>query len=175
MALAQITGEDSFLYTMLLSIGIFGFVASFNGLLLAAGRTTYEFGKAKQFPELLGRIHPRFKTPHIALIFNMVIGIIALFSGKANEIITISVFGALTMYIFACFVLFKLRNTEPNLERPFRVPFYPIFPIIALVIAVIAILAMAYYNQLLAVIFISIIAVSYGLYHVFVKQAVPEH
>jgi ethanolamine permease len=175
MALAQITGESGFLYKMLLSVGIFGFVASFNGLLLAAGRATYEFGKAKQFPAVLGKIHPRFKTPHTALAFNMVIGIIALFTERTGDIISIAVFGALTMYIFSIIALFKLRKTEPELERPFRVPLYPLFPIIALVIAIVAILAMAYYNQLLAVIFVSIIAISYGLYHVFVKQTEIEH
>src|SRR5690606_37604595 len=66
MALGQITGESGFFYHMLVSVGLFGFVASFNGLLLAASRATYEFGKVGQFPKVLGKVHPRFHTPHWA-------------------------------------------------------------------------------------------------------------
>ena len=119
MALGQITGEGGFMYHMLVSVGLFGFVASFNGLLLAAGRCTYEFGKVGQFPLVLGRIHPKFHTPHWALVFNMLIGIIALFTGRTGDIITLSVFGAICLYIFSCFSLFKLRKNEPEMPRPF--------------------------------------------------------
>jgi len=163
MALGQITGNGGFMYHMLVSVGLFGFVASFNGLLLAAGRCTYEFGRTKHFPEVLGKIHPRFHTPHWALIFNMVIGIIALFTGRTGDIITISVFGAICLYIFSCLSILRLRKTEPNMERPFHVPFYPWFPLIALSIATVALVAMTYYNLLLGGIFFGVIAVSFVL------------
>lgn len=166
-ALAQITGNSSAMYHMLVSVGLFGFVASFNGLLLAAGRTTYEFGRTKHFPEVFGKVHPRFQTPHYALVLNMVLGIAALFTGKSNEIITIAVFGAICLYIFSCLAIMRLRKTEPNMERPFRVPVYPLFPIIALVIASVALVAMTYYNFPLALIFFATIAVAYILYRLF--------
>lgn len=167
MALGQITGDSGFMYHMLISVGLFGFVASFNGLLLAAGRCTYEFGRTKHFPALLGKIHPRFHTPHWALVFNMVIGIAALFTGRTGDIITISVFGAICLYIFSCFSIMQLRKTEPDMPRPFRVPFYPLFPLIALSIATVALVAMTYYNLMLAGIFFSVLAVSFILYRLF--------
>lgn len=167
MALGQITGEGGLMYHMLVSVGLFGFVASFNGLLLAAGRCTYEFGRVGQFPRVLGNIHPKFSTPHWALVFNMVIGIVALFTGRTGDIITVSVFGAICLYIFSCLAIIRLRKTEPDMERPFRVPFYPLFPLIALVIASVALVAMTYYNFQLALIFFAAIAVAYILYRLF--------
>jgi ethanolamine permease len=167
MALGQITGNSGIMYHMLVSVGLFGFVASFNGLLLAAGRCTYEFGKVGQFPRVLGVIHPRFHTPHWALVFNMVIGIAALFTGRTGDIITLSVFGAICLYIFSCLSIMRLRKTEPDMPRPFHVPFYPVFPLIALSIATVALVAMAYYNQLLAAIFFGLLAVSFVLYRLF--------
>jgi ethanolamine permease len=161
MALAQITGEGGLMYRMLVGIGLFGFVASFNGLLLAAGRATYELGKAKHFPEMLGKIHPSFSTPHVALVFNMLVGIIALFTGKTGEIITISVFGALTMYVFSCLSLFKLRQSEPDMHRPFVAPLYPLLPTVALVIALVALAAVTFYNPKLALVFLGLIGLSY--------------
>jgi len=161
MALAQITGEGGAMYHLLVSIGLFGFVASFNGLLLAAGRATYELGKAKHFPALLGKIHPKFSTPHVALLFNMGVGIVALFTGRTGEIITISVFGALTMYVFSCLSLFKLRKTEPDMHRPFVAPLYPLLPAVALVIALVALAAVTFYNLKLALVFAGLIGLSY--------------
>lgn len=167
MALSQITGNNALMYHMLVSVGLFGFVASFNGLLLAAGRCTYEFGRTKHFPQVLGKIHPRFHTPHWALVFNMLVGIVALFTGRTGEIITISVFGALCLYIFSCFSILQLRKTEPEMHRPFKVPFYPLFPLIALSIALVALVAMAYYNLLLSAIFFGVLALSFVLYRLF--------
>jgi ethanolamine permease len=89
----------------------------------------------------------------------MAIGIIALFTGKTAEIITISVFGALTLYAISMVSVIKLRRSEPTLERPFKVPFYPLFPIIALVISVGAFIAMTFFNQMLAIIYLSIILI----------------
>lgn len=167
MALGQITGNSGLMYHMLVSVGLFGFVASFNGLLLAAGRVTYEFGKVGQFPRVLGEVHPKFNTPHWALVANMVLGIFALFTKRTGDIITLSVFGAITLYIFSCLAIIRLRKTEPDMPRPFRTPFYPIVPIIALIIASVALVAMSYFNSKLAIIYFAVITFAFVLYKLF--------
>ena len=161
LALAKIVTKGHFLYHLLVTVGLFGLVASFHGIILAAGRATYEFGKAGYAPSPLGEIHPKFRTPAKALLANMILGIIALFTGKTAEIITIACFGALTLYIISMLALFALRKKQPDLERPFRVPFYPLFPAIALCIAVFSLLAMTYYNLYLSLVFVAILFVSY--------------
>lgn len=161
LAMAKIVGNNNYLYHILITVGLFGIVASFHGLILAAGRSTYEFGKVKYAPERLGKIHSKYSTPSNALIFNMVIGIIALLTGKTAEIITMSVFGALTLYAISMVAVIQLRKKEPSLNRPFKVPFYPFSPIIALTIAVCAFVAMTIYNPLLAVIYILLISSAY--------------
>lgn len=164
LALSHITGRNHLLYHLLITIGLFGLIASFHGLILSAGRSTYEFGKVKFAPSFLGKIHSRFKTPSNALLINMILGMIALFSGKTNEIITISVFGALTLYIISMVSLLSLRKKEPGLTRPFHVPLFPLFPITALVIASVAIVAMAAYNLKLALFYILLMALSFGFF-----------
>ena len=59
-----------------------GLVASFHGIILAAGRATFEFGRVNYIPSLFGKVHQKFKTPANALLINMLIGIIALLTGK---------------------------------------------------------------------------------------------
>src|SRR5690606_25866786 len=87
LALAHVVGDSGAMYHLLITIGLLGLVASFHGIILAAGRATYEFGRMGLAPRLLGRVHPKFRTPANALIFNMLIGIFALMTGKTGEII----------------------------------------------------------------------------------------
>lgn len=169
LALAKITGSNHAMYHLLITVGLFGLVASFHGLILAAGRSTYEMGRVHNLPSFLGKISPRFHTPANALIGNMVIGILALLSGKTSEIIILSVFGALTLYIIAMVSIILLRKREPELHRPFKVAFYPVFPIVALLIASISILAMFIFNPILGLIYFSILAVTFLLYRILKK------
>jgi ethanolamine permease len=99
----------------------------------------------------------------------MGIGIIALLTGKTSEIITISVFGALTLYIVSMIALLQLRKKEPTLERPFKVPMYPFFPVIALIIAIVSFVAMTIYNLKLALIYFLIIGVCYAAFKLFAR------
>ena len=172
LALALVFGENHFLFTLVTSIGLFGLVASFHGIILAAGRSTYEFGKVGYAPRLLGKIHPKFRTPSNALIVNTLIGIVALFSGRTGEIITIACFGALTLYMVSMVSLFKLRSKEPDLERPFKVPFYPFTPMIALVIASIAFVAMTIYNPVLAAIYFGMLGVTFTWFKISNKESI---
>jgi ethanolamine permease len=167
LALAHVTGSNNLLYHLLITVGLFGLVASFHGIILAAGRASFEFGRVRFAPAFLGKIHSRFRTPSNALIVNMLIGIIALLTGKTAEIITISVFGALTLYIVSMIALLRLRKTEPLLERPFKVPMYPAFPVIALVIAVVSFVAMTIYNLKLALIYFLLLGICYGSFKLF--------
>jgi ethanolamine permease len=162
MALSHITG--GILYKLVIFVGLFGLVASFHGLMLAGGRSAFEFGRAGFAPAFLGRIHSRFQTPVNALIVNMLIGIGALLTGKTGEIITIAVFGALTLYIVSMLAMIRLRKTDPGLHRPFRAPGYPLFPIIALTIAAASFIAMAIYNGTLVLIYGLIIVGTFLIY-----------
>jgi ethanolamine permease len=167
LALGKVVGESNALYHLLIAIGLFGLVASFHGLILAAGRASFEFGRVNYAPSILGKVHPRFKTPANALVLNMLIGIGALLTGRTAEIITISVFGAITLYIISMITVVVLRKKEPGLQRPFRVPFYPAFPIIALTIALGSLVAMLVYNQLLGGIYFLILLGSFAVFKIF--------
>lgn len=166
LALKMIFGEGHILFHLLLTIGLLGLVASFHGIILAAGRATYEFGRVGFAPRILGKVHPKFKTPAWALVVNMGVGFIALLTGKTGEIITIACFGALVLYIISMLALFKLRKSRPDMERPFKAPMYPIFPAIALFIATGSLIAMTVYNFKLAIIYFSIMFISLMIFKV---------
>lgn len=164
LAMSYIVGTDSIWYQLLIAVGLFGLVASFNGLLLAAGRSTFEFGKVGFAPAILGKVSTRFQTPQNALLVNMVFGIIALLTGRTADIITLAVFGALTLYIISMLSMLKLRRTEPDLPRPFIVPGFPWTPRIALFLSMGSLIALSAYNLYLAAIYCTICGLAFVIF-----------
>lgn len=168
LALGQVVGKEHFLYTLLLGVGLLGLIASFHGIILAAGRATMEMGRSGFLPRSLGQINPTTQTPAIALLVNMTVGIAAILSGRTGEIITLAAFGAVMLYVISMWSLFVLRKKEPDLERPFRAVFYPVFPALALLIAAVSLVAMSCYNPRIAEIFVGILIL--GTAYFFVTQ-----
>jgi ethanolamine permease len=132
LALGHVVGRHHPLYHMLVSMGLLGLVASFHGILLAAGRVTFEFGRSGHFPAFIGRVLPERGTPAAALVLNLALGIGSVLSGRTADLILLSVFGAIALYILSMLALFALRQREPGLFRPFRTPFFPWVPATAL-------------------------------------------
>ena len=173
LALGYIVGDNNVFYHLLITVGLFGLIASFHGIILVAGRSTYEFGRVRFAPAFLGKVNMRFRTPANALLLNMGIGILALLTGKTAEIITMSVFGALTLYVISMISLLRLRKQEPGLPRPFKVPLYPFFPVAALTIAVISFVAMSMYNLQIAAIYCLLIAICYAIFKLWDSRSTP--
>jgi ethanolamine permease len=168
LALSLIVGGGGAMYHLLVTIGLFGLVASFHGIVLAAGRAALELGRARYAPAFIGRVSRR-GTPAAALIVNAAIGVVAIRSGKTDELITMSVMGALTLYALSMLALFTLRRREPQLARPFRAIVYPWFPGIATVLSLVALAGMIWSNRTLAAIYAAIL-VATGAYWAFVAR-----
>ncbi|MEO6150358.1 MAG: ethanolamine permease, partial [Mucilaginibacter sp.] len=158
-AIAVVLGRASGWTKLFASIGLFGLIASFHGTLLASSRQVFAMARSGYLPRFLSTVNTRFKTPHWAILAGGIISTITLYTGKTNEIIILSVLGAVVMYIMGMLSLFVLRVKEPGLERPFASPFYPVFPAVALVIAVICLLGIMYFNWWISLVFFVVLGV----------------
>ncbi len=134
-------------------IGLFGLIASFHGTILASSRQVFAMARSGYLPRQLSTVNRKFKTPHWAIISGGIISFIALYTGTTGQIVTISVMGAVLMYMMSMVSLFILRKKEPKLERPFVSPFYPVFPAVALIISAIILFTMIYFNFMLSLYF----------------------
>jgi ethanolamine permease len=158
---------------MLVWLGLFGLVASFHGIILGYSRQIFALAREAYLPAYFAKVHPRFQTPHRAILAGGVIGIAAIYSDEliklggqtlTANIVTMSVFGAILMYILSMLSLFKLRRSEPHMARPFTLPLYPLLPLIALVGASVCMITMIYYNQLIFGVFVGFLAIGYGYF-----------
>ncbi|MDB4901496.1 MAG: ethanolamine permease [Mucilaginibacter sp.] len=152
-AISVALGKASSLTKIFASIGLFGLIASFHGTILASSRQVFAMARSGYLPRFLSNVSHKFKTPHWSIIAGGVVSFAALFTGTTNQIIVLSVMGAVWMYMMSMISLFILRKKEPDLNRPFISPFYPVFPAIALIISAITLFAMMYYNFMLSLIF----------------------
>lgn len=169
-AMKIIVGAKSGWLHMLVWLGLFGLVASLHGIIFGYSRQIFALARAGYLPSYLGKVHPRFDTPHIAILAGGIVGIAAIYSDSwiriggqplTANIVTMSVLGALVMYVVSMLALFKLRKTEPNLHRPFRARLYPFAPIWTLLCAGICIASLVYYNRLIATLFVALLSAGY--------------
>jgi len=168
-AMKMIVGNNSGWLHMLVWIGLFGLIASFHGIILGYSRQIFALARAGYMPKYFGVVNDKYKTPHRAIIAGAVVGVAAImgdsfqFAGQTltANLITMSVFGAIVMYIVSMMSLFALRKKEPHLERPFAAVAYPLFPAIALSLASISLVTMIYFNQQLTVVFFGLMALGY--------------
>jgi APA family basic amino acid/polyamine antiporter len=98
------------------------FVAT-NAGLIGLSRLSYSMGQYRQLPEQLRRLHPRFKTPYIAIVVFSLIACLIMLPGQAKLLGTIYAFGAMLAFTVAHLAVIRLRYTDPERERPYRVPF----------------------------------------------------
>ncbi|HAK80754.1 MAG TPA: ethanolamine permease [Runella sp.] len=146
------------------SLGLFGLLASFHCNTISYSRQIYALARERYLPQKLATLNQRFRTPHWALLAGGVVGLVALFVGETDEIIIFSVLGAMVMYLTSLLSLFRLRQTEPQLERPYRTPFYPWVPFLALGLAVLCLVAIVYYNLYLSLLFLGMLVVALGMF-----------
>jgi ethanolamine permease len=146
MAMAAVLTKDHPLTHMLVGIGLFGLIASFHGIIMGYSRQTFALARARYLPRFLARIHPRFQTPHWATLIPGLIGAAAVLTNLADQIIVVSVLGAIVLYLVSMAALFALRRREPDLKRPFRAPWYPFAPALAFVLALGCLVAVVWFN-----------------------------
>jgi ethanolamine permease len=149
-----VLGKENSLTKLFAGIGLFGLIASFHSIILGYSRQIFALARGGYLPKVLANVHPRFQTPHVALIAGGLVGILSILLGNTQQLIILSALGAVVMYIVSMISLFILRQKEPDLERPFKAPFYPYFPAIALILSTICLVSIVYYNRVLSAFFV---------------------
>ncbi|PKO03659.1 MAG: amino acid permease [Chloroflexi bacterium HGW-Chloroflexi-5] len=110
---------------------LYTFLANMVTWTIGANRTAAEAAKEHELPEIFGREHPVKKTPTGAFILTgivstLVIILYGFMAGNAEDLFwTLFAFSSMIflMPYLALFPAFlKLRHSDPNIERPYRVP-----------------------------------------------------
>jgi basic amino acid/polyamine antiporter, APA family len=93
-----------------------------NAGLIGVSRLTFSMGHYRQLPERLRQIHPRFRTPYIAILVFSGIAIITMIPGETKLLATLYSFGAMLSFTIAHISVIKLRQRYPDKERAWKPP-----------------------------------------------------
>jgi basic amino acid/polyamine antiporter, APA family len=97
------------------------FIAT-NAGLIGVSRLTYSMGQYRQLPERIRVLHPRFRTPYVAIILFGLVACVTILPGQADFLGTIYAFGAMLSFTIAHMSVIALRVKHPEIERPWRGP-----------------------------------------------------
>jgi amino acid transporter/Trk K+ transport system NAD-binding subunit len=108
-------------------------LSAFSVTLGASARILYALGRDKHFPYIFARLHPKFRTPHIALIACALIVIIFSSSGIVKFVASLSDFGYLMGLGLINYAVIPLHKRMPNLRRPFQTILFPWIPFLGVI------------------------------------------
>jgi basic amino acid/polyamine antiporter, APA family len=97
-------------------------VAAANSAMLGLSRLAYSLSTNRQIPSALGRLHPVRSTPYVLILVAATIAAGLVVPEDLDFLIGIYAFGAMLAFTIAHVSLIRLRHTEPDRDRPYRIP-----------------------------------------------------
>jgi len=117
------------------AISTLGYVA---GDMLAAPRGIYALGRDRLLPTAIGSVHPRYRTPHVAIVIHAALCLAFALSGSFERLAVLAVIATLIVYLICCLAAIQLQRRDIRAEGavPFRLPGGPVIPLTASAIVV---------------------------------------
>ncbi len=94
-----------------------------NAGLIGLSRLTFSMGQYRQLPQILRRIHPKYKTPYVSIVLFGSLSALAILPGEAELLATMYSFGAMLSFTVAHVSVLWLRRRLSDRERPWSPPF----------------------------------------------------
>jgi APA family basic amino acid/polyamine antiporter len=118
-------------------------LVTLNGTVMSGARVPFATARDGYFFKAIAEVHPRFRTPGVALVVQCALSIVLLLlGGSFRQFFSLAIFSEWLFYMIAGSTVFIFRQREPNAERPYRVWGYPVVP----AVFVLASAALLYYT-----------------------------
>ena len=112
-------------------VSVFVMISSFsslNGSMLASPRVFFAMADDGMLFKAIAKVHPRFKTPYVAILLAAVLGIALVMSRTFERLTDTFVLAIWPFYALGVAAIYRLRRDRPDLPRPYRAIGYPIVP-----------------------------------------------
>lgn len=125
---ASLAGRNAALWiTMILAVSALG---TLNSSILSGARVDYAMARDGVFFRFASRIHPQFRTPGNALVFQCGMAALLALTGTFEELTSLVMFANWMFYGTAVLAMMRMRRTKPTLMRPYLTWGYPVTPVL---------------------------------------------
>jgi len=118
-------------------------LVTLNGSIMSGARVPFAMARDGYFFSAIAEVHPRFRTPSIALMVQCGLSIVLLLlGGSFRQFFSLAIFAEWLFYMITGSTVFVFRRREPQAERPYRVWGYPVVPALFIMVSA----ALLYYT-----------------------------
>jgi APA family basic amino acid/polyamine antiporter len=118
-------------------------LVTLNGTIMSGARVPFAMARDGYFFKAIADVHPRFRTPWVALAVQCGLAIaLLLLGGSFRQFFSLAIFAEWMFYMIAGSTVFVFRRREPHAERPYRVWGYPVVPAVFVLVSA----ALLYYT-----------------------------
>ncbi|MFB6352661.1 MAG: APC family permease [Halobacteriales archaeon] len=111
---------------------VFSTVSALNAVVIGSSRVAFAMGRERQLPAALGRLHHRYGTPFVAIMASAVVMLISVLVVPIRTVGNLASLFSLLGFIVVNLAVIRLRRRQPDLRRPFEIPYYPLPPILGI-------------------------------------------
>jgi amino acid transporter len=135
--LAMIRAADDFMIVkglgavIFLIGGIFSTMSALNATIYSSSRVSFAMGRDRNLPAFFGRVHPKRRTPAVALFVSSAFIILMAISLPIEDVASATDVMFLFLFMFVNVAVINLRRHRPDLDRGFKVPLVPWLPLFA--------------------------------------------
>jgi APA family basic amino acid/polyamine antiporter len=118
-------------------------LVTLNGTIMSGARVPFATARDGYFFQAIAEVHPRFRTPSVAIVVQCGLAIaLLLLGGSFRQFFSLAIFAEWMFYMIAGSTVFVFRRREPHAERPYRVWGYPVVPAVFVLVSA----ALLYYT-----------------------------
>lgn len=121
MNVAGIVGIPVIILCLGITFG--GDFSTMNPCVTGPARYMYVMANDGNMPKAFGKLHPKYNTPYISILTVGILGVLLISTGSISILAAMCAFCQMTCYIIGYISYLMLKKKEPDLERPFKVPF----------------------------------------------------
>ncbi|MFQ5921844.1 MAG: amino acid permease [Anaerolineales bacterium] len=118
---------------VLLLSGLASTTSALNATTYASSRVSFAMGRENNLPSLFAKVHPQRHTPYWAVLFTGALMIAMAWTLPIKDVAAAASIMFLLLFLQVNLALLYLRRSRPELDRGFKVPFFPFLPLLAMV------------------------------------------
>ncbi len=99
-----------------------GGLSTMNSCITTPPRTLFAMARDGMLPQVFTKIHPKYKTPHVAIWFLGAIALLLTMTNSVQYVASLSLFADLFFYVIGIISAGGMRKKQPNLYRPYKAP-----------------------------------------------------